>query len=97
MRLDVSKIDERITKLQELRRIATDAEMAQLLSEFLLNENGAQSAPNGIAPKAMSASAAPADVRLNGDGVSDLVSGVLDNRDSLARSGTAAAWSNRKG
>ena len=35
MRFDVQKIDERIKKLQELRRIATDPEITGILSEFL--------------------------------------------------------------
>lgn len=35
MHLDVAKIDERIKRLQELRRIASDPEMASLLLECL--------------------------------------------------------------
>ena len=35
MRFDVQKIDERIKKLQELRRIATDPEISSLISEFV--------------------------------------------------------------
>jgi hypothetical protein len=35
MKFDVQKIDERIKKLQELRRLATDPEIASLLSEFV--------------------------------------------------------------
>jgi hypothetical protein len=39
MRLDTTKIDDRIRKLQELKRIASDPEMVGMLSEFLdLNE-----------------------------------------------------------
>lgn len=35
MHLDIAKIDERIKRLQELRRIASDPEMASLLLECL--------------------------------------------------------------
>jgi hypothetical protein len=38
MRLDVGKIDERIKRLQELRRLATDPEMANLLLECLTGD-----------------------------------------------------------
>ena len=35
MRFDLQKIDERIKKLQEIRRLATDPEVASLLLEFM--------------------------------------------------------------
>ena len=35
MRLDTSKIDERIKKLQEIQRIAADPEMLRILFEFI--------------------------------------------------------------
>jgi len=35
MKFDIQKIDERIKKLQELRRLATDPEISNLLSEFV--------------------------------------------------------------
>ena len=35
MRLDANKIDERIQKLQELKRIAADPELLQMLFEFM--------------------------------------------------------------
>jgi len=94
MRLDISKIDERIAKLQELRRIATDAEMAQLLSEFLSTESNASSTSNGTAPKVMAASAGAPEMP-RGDGVSELVKGVLDGKDSLAHSG-APSWTAKR-
>ena len=40
MRFDIQKLDERIKKLQEIRRLATDPEMATILLEFLSPENG---------------------------------------------------------
>ena len=39
MRLDVAKIDERIKKLQELRRIASEPDMANLLLECLTGDD----------------------------------------------------------
>lgn len=39
MRLDVAKIDERIKKLQEIRRIATDPEMTAILVDCLITED----------------------------------------------------------
>jgi hypothetical protein len=36
MKLNVQKLDERIARLQELRRIATDPEMTAILSEFIV-------------------------------------------------------------
>ncbi len=35
MRLNVQKIDQRIKKLQELRKLATDPEIASMLLEFI--------------------------------------------------------------
>jgi hypothetical protein len=39
MRLDLQKIDERIKKLQEVRRLAADPEMAAILLEFVMPED----------------------------------------------------------
>lgn len=38
MRLDIQKLDERIKKLQEIRRIAADPELATILLEFMSTE-----------------------------------------------------------
>lgn len=35
MKINIKKIDEKIARLQELRRIATDPEMTAMLSEFV--------------------------------------------------------------
>ena len=48
MRIDVQKIDERIKKLQELRRIATDPELSTMLSEFV--SAGEQGLETALAP-----------------------------------------------
>jgi hypothetical protein len=52
MRFDLQKIDERIKKLQEIRRLATDPEAASLLLEFMspadeLSEPVALAKPEG--------------------------------------------------
>jgi hypothetical protein len=39
MKLDVQRLDERIKKLQEIRRIAADPEMLSILLEFILPDN----------------------------------------------------------
>ena len=38
MKFDLQKLDDRIKKLQELRKLATDPEMSTFLSEFLTEE-----------------------------------------------------------
>ena len=78
MRLDITKIDERIQRLQELRRIANDPEMAQLLSEFLISENGLSSAALATTNVGTATTAAP-EALPHGDGVSDFVKGVLNS------------------
>lgn len=39
MRLDIKKIDDRIAKLQELRRIASDPELVSVLAEFVTSDD----------------------------------------------------------
>jgi hypothetical protein len=48
MRFDLQKIDERIKKLQEIRKLATDPEGASLLLEFMSSADE-QSAPTPVA------------------------------------------------
>jgi hypothetical protein len=48
MRFDLQKIDERIKKLQEIRRLATDPEAASLLLEFM-SPADEQPAPSPVA------------------------------------------------
>jgi hypothetical protein len=48
MRLDINKIDDRIKKLQEIKRILSDPELTSLLMEFLTVE--AEAAPAAAAP-----------------------------------------------
>ena len=51
MHLDIAKIDERIKRLQELRRIASDPEMASLLLECLSGDESASYAVESRPPK----------------------------------------------
>ena len=47
MRIDITKIDDRINKLQTIRRIASDPEMSRILLEFLVSDEG----PYGFSEK----------------------------------------------
>ncbi len=52
MRLDIARIEERIAKLQEIKRIASDPEMARILLEFLVPDQEAPaSVPEMQAPR----------------------------------------------
>jgi len=51
MKVDIAKLDEKIRKLQHLRELAADPEMAGLLAEFV-TKNGATRASNGHAKDA---------------------------------------------
>jgi hypothetical protein len=85
MPLDVSKIDERIKKLQELRRMALDPEMTTLLSEFLV---AGDTIGHGISAGSKSSSAAESPLpEPNSDEVSEIVKGVLDGTDSARLGG----------
>ncbi|HZT33002.1 MAG TPA: hypothetical protein VFA33_24150 [Bryobacteraceae bacterium] len=88
MALDLRKIDERIQKLQEIRRIAADPEMVKLLCEFLTTEQGAA---------AVTAAAPPAAAELpvpepQPDEVSEFVKGVLEEKDSARSNGPLLNW-----
>ena len=65
MRLNVQKIDQRIKKLQELRRLATDPEMAAVLLELTMpEEQGEESLPveNGDGIDGQAHSGAPGEL-----------------------------------
>ena len=92
MPLDINKIDERIKKLQELRKIAADAEMAKLLSEFMTDEDSLMSLP----PVQSKAAAAEAALNPKPDEVSQFVKGVLEGTEPIRPSGPLPAWNSRK-
>lgn len=58
MTIDVNKIDARIQRLQEVRRIAADPELIRMLSEFLVEESDTAE----TAPVAKAAVAAPVSI-----------------------------------
>lgn len=61
MKLNVQRIDERIARLQELRRIALDPDMAAMFSEFVTADDQAAAATRQVAPELKAAAAdAPA-------------------------------------
>jgi hypothetical protein len=103
MRFDVQKIDERIQKLQEIRRIATDPQMATILLEFLSYEDdqsrprldGARDAGRYVSPSSEAPSNAmverPAAVR--SDETSDLVNEVVNGAETQPHGGL---WSRRR-
>ena len=71
MRLDLSKIDERIRKLQEIRRIASDPEAAFILLECITNEDERS---DRLSP----AKDAGIGVPRPSDSATDLVANVID-------------------
>lgn len=50
MRIDPDKIDERIHKLQEIKRIASDPELVQMLFEFIDLDDNRMERPRRINP-----------------------------------------------
>jgi hypothetical protein len=71
MRLDLTRINNRINKLQELKRMANDPELMELFLEFITQEE-AQARAAEAAADAGAKREAPA------DDVVDAVQGVLD-------------------
>jgi hypothetical protein len=85
MRIDIHKLDDRIKKLQEIRRIATDPELATILLEFMDIDD-----PGGD-PAMMSK---PGDVSTpRGDSTQDLMKDVVNGVTPDAREGL---WSRRR-
>jgi hypothetical protein len=87
MRFDLQKIDERIKKLQDIRRLATDPEAASLLLEFMSGaDEGLKPMPvalsegNGVANP-------PADSR-------ELAKEVVNGKEAAAGSGL---WTRARG
>ncbi|MBZ5617703.1 MAG: hypothetical protein LAQ69_03040 [Acidobacteriia bacterium] len=102
MRIDIAKLDERINKLQTIRRIASDPEMERLLLEFLASNDDTS----------MSAETASTSARENGSGAvqtadngvgdppdedeaSKLISGIMGQGDSKSAVGIGH-WGKRR-
>jgi hypothetical protein len=77
MRLDLVKIEDRIKKLQEVRRIAGDPEMASILLEFLTTDDQSQ-APAPSPSPSPAAVVGDNGAKRSGDDVNQLVKGVLE-------------------
>jgi hypothetical protein len=85
MKIDIQKLDERIKKLQEIRRIAADPELATILLEFVSTEDvGAEPV---LMPKLDDVSNPRA------DNTHDLVKDVVNGASPDARDGL---WSRRR-
>jgi len=78
MQLNVRKIEARIQKLQEIRRIAADPELVSMLLEFLGADDDVE-AIQAAKPHQSAASAAPQDDM-------DIVEPVLNGKDPRASS-----------
>jgi hypothetical protein len=70
MRLDLRKLDERIKRLQEIRRIASDPEAATILLECMTNEDERSDRPPAAKDEAVGA-------HTQSDDASDLVTDVM--------------------
>ena len=99
MRFDLQKIDERIQKLQEIRKIATDPQMATILTEFLSYEDD-QSPPRLDALRQVSPSL-EGPLHTNADGpigirpeeTNDLVNEVVNGVEAPSN---GSLWSRRR-
>ena len=91
MRFDLQKIDERIQKLQEIRRIATDPQMATILMEFLSYEDDGRHVSQGM--EALSNAAVDRPVAIRPNETSDLVNEVVNGADAQPNGGL---WSRRR-
>jgi hypothetical protein len=83
MQLSLKKIDDRIQKLQELRRIAADPELVAMLFEFIATEED-RKLPVAPPREPVAFAASPDDVSI----VNQVVNGMDSKESSL--------WSRRK-
>ena len=87
MKLDIQKLDERIKKLQEIRRIAADPEMVSILLEFILPEDDSAMLPPSPAVAAGNGAAPPSE---------DEVEGLLKGVTATTPAG-GNIWGSRRG
>jgi hypothetical protein len=79
MRLDIRKIDDRINKLQEVRRIASDPEMIAVLAEFLTSEEESREPLSEPKPAIQSPVIAKTEQVPDNSDVEDIVRGIFDS------------------
>ena len=97
MRLDLTKIDERISKLQEIKRIASDPELIRMLLEFVALDETKSGIPEvplrgeeKMLAMAQSAAGTPANSQ-DEDEAGKLLSAIADGRD------TKSGWRMKRG
>lgn len=90
MKLDIQRLDERIKKLQEIRRIAADPEMVSILLEFVLPEDRV-SVPLHTTTAGADGAQAPQ------DDVEGLIKNELLKEASAAPQTSGSIWGIRRG
>jgi hypothetical protein len=86
MRFDLQKIDERITKLQEIRRLATDPEAASLLLEFMSPSDERSEPPPAVKADRVDA--------IHSSDTTELVQEVVNGKEAGSGSGL---WTRTRG
>jgi hypothetical protein len=98
MKIDVQKIDERIKKLQDLRKLATDPEIASLLSEFITDGEQRTQPSQHLEPSQHFETQVPANtepIQMPGsEATNDLIKEVVNGVDAPSNGGL---WSRRRG
>lgn len=95
MKFDVQKIDERIKKLQDLRRLATDPEIAGLLSEFITVGEGSSQPTQPAQPWQPPSPVIAEPIEMPGtEATNELIREVVNGVDAPSNGGI---WSRRRG
>ena len=89
MHLDVSKIEERIQKLQEVRRIASDPDLLRMLTEFIVMDTY-KPEPVSVPEPAPAPKAAAAKAVAAKNDEADIVSQLMKDAEAA---GGASLWS----
>jgi hypothetical protein len=87
MRFDLEKIDERIKKLQEIRRLATDPEAASLLLEFMSPSDEQSEPTRAIQPDRV-------DAAIHASDATDVVKEIVNGKEAGSGSGL---WTRTRG
>jgi len=79
MRLDITKIEDRIRKLQELRRIACDPEMANIFSQCLTTDDTATPVNSPEPDPVVESRTSPPEIEASEQGRSDEAEAVIQS------------------
>src|SRR5689334_7620366 len=90
MHLDVSRIDERIQKLQEVRRIASDPDLLRMLTEFLVMDAHRSEPVSAPEPAFVPKAAAGTKPSLSKNEENDIVNQLMKDAEVA---GGASLWS----